>query len=131
MTEPLHDPLDPAFEGERRAAARWAHLEASQANAADLEAHRAISERLRASQSGLYAGATGQQLAALASRTARVGDGVGSGRDLVRLGGIDFESQGAGAVGPVPHRADLTQLNAPPGYMRTEHPLKRLHEGRG
>ena len=46
-------------------------------------------------------------------------------------GGIDFESQGAGAVGPVPHRADLTQLNAPPGYMRTEHPLKRLHEGRG
>lgn len=134
MTEPFYDPDDPALEGQRRLAAQRAHLTASQANstAAALEAHAAVSGRLRVAHGGLFAGATGQGMAAeVAGWNVRVGDGVGAGRDLVRLGGVDFESQGAGAVGPVPHRADLTSLHSPPGYMRTEHPLKRLHEGRG
>lgn len=134
MTEPSYDPGDPTLEDARRKAAWREHMEASAAasTAASMEAHAAVSGRLGAAHQGLFPGATGQQLAAQVARmNARVGDGVGAGRDLVQLGGVDFESQGAGAVAPVPHRADLSQLNSPPGYMRTEHPLRNRNEGRG
>ena len=89
----------PANEDQRRKDSRKAHLEASQANstAAAVEAHAAVSVQLRAAHEGLYGSATGQDLAAVdRQRSARVGDGVGAGRDLQRLGGTDFESQGAG-----------------------------------
>lgn len=128
----MTEPYDPAAEDQRRKDGQRAHLEASAANstAEALELHRAVSGRLRARHEGMYGSATGADLAAVFSdQNARIGDGVGAGRELQRLGGTDFESQGAGAVAPVPHRADLTRLHAPPGYQRTENPLKHRNDG--
>jgi hypothetical protein len=98
------------------------------ATSAALAAHQADHNVITASQHGIMGAITPEAQAAIVARQHRVGDGVGAGRDLQRLGGVDFESQGAGAVGPVPYRADLTSRSTPPGYQRTEHPLRRLHE---
>ena len=120
---------DPLFEDARRKAARMAHLEASDAASTEaaMEAHRAVSGQLRAAHQGLF-DMTPQAQAALVAATRRVGDGTSAGRDLQALGGtIPWESYGSG---PAPARADLTRLNSPPGYQRTENPLKRLNEGR-
>ena len=125
---------DPAFEGQRRAAAHRAHLEASAAasTAAEIEAHRPTSAHLRAAHQGLYASATGQDMAAeVAARAARVGDDWGNGRELETRGGLDFESQGAGAIAPIPPRADLRFVNQVGGQPTGESPLARwLRENR-
>ena len=128
----MNEPYDPAGEDRRRKDGFRAHLEASHANSSpeSLERHRAVSGRLRAGHAGMFGSDTGQDLAAVFSgQNARVGDGVGAGRELQRLGGTDWESQGAGAVAPIPFRADLTRLHAPPGFTRAEHPLKNRNDG--
>jgi hypothetical protein len=63
--------------------------------------------------------------AAVAARPARVGDAWGGGRELQPLGGTDWESQGAGAVAPVPARADLRFVNTPGQQPTGESPLGR------
>jgi hypothetical protein len=127
MSEPFQDP---ALEGQRRATAWQAHLEASQAasSAAEVEAHRASSEGLRAAHQGLYGHSTGEQLAAtVAAGPARVGDAWGNGRELETRGGFDFEAHGAGAVAPIPPRADLRFVNQQGQRPTGESPLARWH----
>lgn len=123
MNEPLHDPLDPTAEGQRRAAAQRAHLEASReaSTAASLEAHRAISARLRVSHEGLFPNMSPTDLgAAVAARRATVGSDYG-GRPLERRGGtFDHANDG-----PAPSRVDLTRVNMPPGYQVGERPIVR------
>lgn len=115
---------DPLFEDARRKAARMAHLEASHeaSTAAAMEAHRAVSGQLRDAHRGMY-DMTPQAQAALVAATRRVGDGTSAGRDLQALGGT-FDPADYGS-GPAPKRVDLSRLNSPPGYQRTENPLKR------
>ena len=115
---------DPTLEDARRKAARKAHLEASQAasTAAAMEAHRATSAHLRAAHQGIYGSADGYTMAAVvAASNARVGDGVGAGRDLVAQGGAFAHH----LSGPAPARVSLAGQDAPPGFRRTENPLVR------
>jgi hypothetical protein len=57
-----------------------------------------------------------------------VGDDAGAGRDLEAWGGFDWESQGAGAAGPVPARVYASQLGQQsPGEMVS--PLLRHMRG--
>ena len=106
MSEPFQDP---ALEGQRRATAWQAHLEASQAasTAAEIEAHRASSEGLRAAHQGLYGHMSPQDMgAAVTARTATVGqDYGGQGRPLEAQGGT-FDPADYGCA-PAPTRADL------------------------
>ena len=130
MNEPFDE--DPADEGRRRAEAQRAHLARSaEATTADeIAAHAPISARLRAGQVGILgAGSSPQEnAAAIAERPARVGDGSGNGRDLEAWGGFDWESQGAGAVGPVPARVYINQpSHQAPAEMMS--PLVRHQRG--
>lgn len=115
---------DPLFEDARRKAARMAHLQASAAAAAEAgsDAYRAVSGQLRDAHRGLF-DMTPQAQAALMAAQRRVGDGTSAGRDLQALGGT-FDPADYGCS-PAPPRADLSRLNSPPGYQRTENPLKR------
>ena len=118
-----------SMEGRRRREQWDRHLAESAAamTAASMQAHEADHRVVTAGQGGLYGSATPQQMAAdVAARAFRAGDGAGAGRELVALGGYDFESQGAGAVAPIPARRDLrfVDQHQPPGesplakYMR-------------
>ena len=100
--------------GAARAAAWRARLEASAAasTAAEVEAHRASSAVLRAAHQGLYGHLSPQDMGAVATaHPATVGTAWGNGRELETRGGLDWESQGAGAVAPIPPRADLRFVN--------------------
>lgn len=121
MSEPFQDP---ALEGQRRATAWRAHLEASQAasSAAEVEAHRASSEGLRAAHQGLYGHMTPEELgAAVQARAATVGTAWGHGRPLERNGGT-FDHA---ATAPAPARVDLRHADMPPGHQVGESPLAR------
>jgi hypothetical protein len=115
------------------AARRQAWLDSLAARAADMEvaameAHRADHDVVASGQGGIFGALSGQDQAAMLASRRRVGDGAGAGRDLIPMGGVDFESQGAGAIGPIPRRADLRYAGQPaePGMS----PLKAYLEGR-
>lgn len=116
MTEqPQFDPRDYGrlrAEAERARQEESAALHASMSTAAAREEYRLTSAQLRATHQGLYPGATGQDLAAeVAERPARVGDGVGSGRDLVAQGATyDWRDI---SDSPAPALADMRRVNQP------------------
>lgn len=126
-----HEPLDPSAEDQRRKAALMAKLQANADNmtAASMAGHQPVHDIVTSRQAGIFGpGATGQQMAAnVADRPARVGDGAGAGRDLERLGGTNWEAQGAGAVGPIPAGA-YANLNRPADQLG-ESPLLRFMRG--
>jgi hypothetical protein len=118
--------FDPTLEDARRKAAWRAHLEASAAASAEVEAHRATSARLRASQRGLY-DMTPQELAAdVAARTACVGDDYG-GRDLVAQGGTFDWRDVSDSPAPVSH--DMRWIDRPGQRATGESPLLRHMRG--
>jgi hypothetical protein len=115
--------------GAQRARDWKAYLEARQAatTATEIEAQRAVSGHLRASQRGLY-DMTPQELAAeVAERSARVGDSVGAGRDLQRLGGTFSWSDVSDSPGPVSH--DMRWVDRPGQRATCESPLLRHMRG--
>ena len=64
--------------------------------------HQADHDIVTRGQLGLYGNVTPEQQAMVVAASRRVGDGAGAGRDLEMLGGTNWESQGAGAVSPIP-----------------------------
>jgi hypothetical protein len=135
----MNEPEVPVSDyGRQRRAAWLARLQANSdmADRAALEAHGQTADHrvVQQGQAGIFGpGATGEQMAAdVAARRPRVGeDWGGGGRDLQPLGGLDFESQGAGAIAPIPPRADLRFVNQVGGQPTGESPLARwLRENR-
>jgi hypothetical protein len=126
-----HAGADPSAEDQRRKAALMGRLQANSdaMTAAAMAAHQKDHNIVTSRQAGIFGpGATGQQQAAdVAARPARVGDGAGAGRDLERLGGTNWEAQGAGAVGPIPAGA-YANLNRPADQLG-ESPLLRFMRG--
>jgi hypothetical protein len=111
------DVPDPTQEGMRRAREQQAHHERLAANAAEMEAHRATSGQLRAAHQGLYPGMSPTDFgAAVSGIGARVGDGVGEGRELLAQGGSFNWSDVSDS--PAPARVDLRNVNAHPGMQR-------------
>lgn len=130
--EPTYEPWQ---EGDRRRAAFYAKGQALADAAASMADHRPDHDRVTAAsnQAGIFgAGVTGyDQAAEVARRAPTVGSGTDAGgRPLEAWGGYDFESQGAGAVAPIPPRADLryvNQMDRPTG----ESPLAAYMKSRG
>ncbi len=117
---------DPTAEGQRRAAAWRAHMEASSAamTEASMKWHRADHDIVTSGQLGLYGNVTPQQQAAMVAAQRRVGDSLGAGRDLVAQGG-EYTHH---LSGPAPARADLRSTAAPPGFIRTKNPLDKQNQ---
>ena len=108
-------------------------MHASMSTAAVREAYRSTSEQLRAAQQGLFLGASGQELAAnVAERPARVGDGVGSGRDLQRQGATFRWSDVSDSPAPVSHACggSTGQASGPLVRVRVSAGLRRTGDGR-
>lgn len=112
--------------GQQRRAAWLAGLQANSEamTAAAMQAHHEDHLTVTAGQTGLFGYSTPQQLAATVAARRRVGDDWGAGRDLQALGGTNWESRGAGAVGPIPAGAYLQHLNRRPEPLG-ESPLAR------
>ena len=119
MSEPTFEPEVPVSSyGAQRRADWLAGLQrnADAMTAASMAAHGADHRAVTAAsnQAGIFGpGATGyDQAAEVARRAPTVGSGTDAGgRPLEAWGGYDFEGQGAGAVAPIPPRADLRYVN--------------------
>ena len=132
MTEP--EPFDPREYGRLRAAAERARQQesaamyASMSTAAGRAEHQAVSSDLRAAHQGLFPGASGQELAAdVAERPARVGDGVGSGRDLQRLAATFRWADVSDS--PAPSLVDLRHIGQSAGRPTGPSGLKAYVDG--
>ena len=127
--EDFEQPAAPTNFGRQLRQAYFARLQANADMAATVRDHEADSAILTAGQHGIFGSndSPQQQAQQVAARAARVGDGAGAGRELETWGGVDFESQGAGAVAPVPARRDLrfVDQHQPPGIS----PLLRHMQG--
>lgn len=128
MTDYTDDPL---FEGQRRAAAWRAKMEASSAamTEASMKWHKSDSEIVNRGQAGLFGRMTATDMgAAVAARQVRIGqDYGGGGRALERQGGtFDHANDG-----PAPARADLRNVGMPPGHQIGESPLAAYMRTRG
>lgn len=100
-------------------------------NQAAMQVHRQSEDRrvVQAGQAGLFGHATPQEMGAtVAARPATIGGAWGQGRPLERLRGTNWESQGAGAVGPIPGGAYI-QLNRP-AHQFGASPLLTFMQGR-
>jgi hypothetical protein len=129
----MPDDFDPRDYGRLRAEATRAHqrelaaLHASMSTAAARDAYRATSGQLRAAHRGIY-DMTPQELAAeVAERSARVGDSVGAGRDLVAQGGTYNWRDVSDSPAPAP--ADLRWVNQPTQRPTGKSPLAHWAEG--
>jgi hypothetical protein len=126
----FEQPADPAQFGawlaQKTRAEQQAKLDALSAE--PLDQHQATHDYFTRNQRGIT-GMSGQQAAAeVAERAPTVGSGLpGCGRPLERLGGTNWESQGAGAVGPIPAGA-YANLNRPADQLG-ESPLLRFMRG--
>ncbi len=144
MSEPdLGPPADASQYGAWRAQQYRAHLEQSAANhaAAALEAHRAVSGQLRASQQGLFPGMSPTDLgAAVAGQQATVGadfSGAGGGRPVEQLGGlINWAAVSDSPAPPLvdlrPRRPGMRPTGASPLYQHMhgpKQPQKEDHHG--
>ncbi len=109
---------------QRQSAAMWAEM----STAAGRAGHQAVSSDLRAAHEGLFPGASGQELAAgVAERPARVGDGVGAGRDLQRQGATyDWRDV---SDSPAPAMVDLRHIGQPAGRPTGPSGLKAYVDG--
>jgi hypothetical protein len=126
MSEPPYEPEVPvsAYGAQRRA--EWlAGLQrsADMVSAAEMSAHEAQSEVLRAAHQGLFGHMTGEQMAT-ASASHRVGDGTDAGRELERNGGLFDHAN----VGPAPARVYLRDINEP-GRQGGRSPLYDHYHG--
>jgi hypothetical protein len=132
MTEPFHEPVAPSDYGRQRRAAWLAGLQANSdmATSAAMQAHAQSDDRrvTQSGQAGLFGHMTPEDRgAAVQDRAATVGTDWGNGRPLERQGGT-FDPAAYGSS-PAPARVDLTGVNASPGFLRTEHPLKHRNQG--
>ena len=131
MTQPDFDPRD---YGRLRAEATRAHqeelaaLHASMSSAAARDAYRATSGQLRAAHRGMYDMSPQELAAEVAERSARVGDSVGAGRDLVAQGGMFRWSDVSDSPAPMAH--DMRWVNQPRQRSTGKSPLARWAEGR-
>ena len=112
--------------GAWRAQQYRAHLEQAAANAADLEGWRPTSDRLRASQQGLFSNMSPTDMGeAVQSRAATVGqDFGGQGRPLEARGGTFRWADISDS--PAPVSADMRNVNTP-GRGRQASPRGCVH----
>jgi hypothetical protein len=94
----MSDDYAPELEGQRRAEALRAHLEASAAGSTDvsMQSHKPVSDRLRAGQHGIFGAADSpyEQGAAVAARAATVGGEWGHARAIERHGAPTHHLEG-------------------------------------
>jgi hypothetical protein len=130
----MSDDYAPELEGQRRAEALRAHLEASAAGSNDvsMQLHKPVSDRLRAGQHGIFglADSPYELGAAAAARAATVGSGAETRAMEPNGGAFDWS---AVSDSPAPARRDLRFASQPAGPPAADQvsPLLRAMRERG